>query len=712
MNRIFNKIYSSRLLNPWLFIIVCLAMFFAFFKIVDLSPQIGSNFFFSNENPRLQENKLLYKIFPGESSLVVINAAGNIEAPAYYQNVKELSDKLSQLPSVSDVKSLTKGPVDLRSAKEGPLWKRIVVAENGRSSNLLLLIDDVSYQKTIARIEDIVLGYDQPDFRIRISGVPYVVEMIRRRLLFDMKVFSLIACIMFGLIVILMFRSLKILLGMFIACISACVLSLMITNYLGVKIGILTANIITIIFVLTISHIIFLTHNWLHSLRREQHGPDAIRNAVSLTFSASFWCMATTLLGFLSLLFVGAKPLRELGFSGSVGTIVAISMAYIVFPFFLPAKQPKIKVLRWFIRLAKSFFLRYPVKKTFALLILCVCVVPGLFMLNTDPSLLSYFKKGGNLREGLEYVDDNGGSTPLDIVIRDERGHMLTERQSYNRLWHLHKRLEDESSIGSIISLPVILAEGKRRPMASVLTFEALTKILEFPAFGSVSQAFITKDRISTHFLIRMRESGRTRSRYDVVESIKGIISDHGFIAEIVSGLYLLQSELASLVSKSILNGLWRLLFIFFFISWHVSKNIKTAISMTLAVTAVPVFIYGIVGLLRMPVDIISAPAANVAIAIGIDSMIHTVTRLRRYRRLKREGDVWGRVRKEMWQPVFYAMIIICMGFAIFFVSAFPPTQRFGLFIVVGTIMAAFSTIFILPFFDQLSVKSRLKKSL
>jgi uncharacterized protein len=699
MNKIFDKIYNSRLLNPWLFIIICLAMLVIFFKMVDLSPHIGSNFFFSSENPRLQENRLLYKIFPGESSLVVISVAGDIESPEYYNKIGALSDKFSKLPFISDVRSLTRGPENLHSAKTSPLWKRIIISEKGRSTNILLLLNDDSFKQIISDIEGIVSEHDGHDLEIRISGVPYVVEMIRRRLLFDMKVFSSIACIVFGLIVILMFRSLRILLGMFVACISACVLTLLATSYLGVQIGVLTANIITIIFVLTISHIIFLTHNWAHSLKREHVGPAAVKKAISLTFSASFWCMATTLLGFVSLLFVGAKPLRELGFSGSVGTIAAIFMAYIIFPFFLPAKQTKTKGMYKLIKFAKSFFLRHSVKKAVALLVLCACVVPGLFMLNTDPSLLSFFEKGGSLREGLEYIDDNGGSTPLDIVIRDKAGQMLTNRQNYNRLWQLHTALESEKSIGSIISLPVILAEGKRRPIASILTLEALTKILEFPVFGSISHAFITKDRISTHFLIRMRESGRTQSRYDVVASIKNIISEHGFIAEMVSGLYLLQSELASLVSKSILNGLWRLLLIFFFISWYVSKNLKTALSMTLAVAVVPVFIYGVVGLLRMPVDIISAPAANVAIAIGIDSMIHTVTRLRRYRQ-SGEKNVWSKVKQEMWQPVFNAMIIICIGFAIFFVSAFPPTQRFGVFIVAGTIMAAFSTLFILPTLD------------
>ena len=45
--------------------------------------------------------------------------------------------------------------------------------------------------------------------------------------------------------------------------------------------------------------------------------------------------MTTTLLGFLSLLVATAKPLRELGIAGAIGTLTAIAVAYSVYPAFL-----------------------------------------------------------------------------------------------------------------------------------------------------------------------------------------------------------------------------------------------------------------------------------------------------------------------------------------------------------------------------------------
>ena len=58
-------------------------------------------------------------------------------------------------------------------------------------------------------------------------------------------------------------------------------------------------------------------------------------------------------------------------------------------------------------------------------------------------------------------------------------------------------------------------------------------------------------------------------------------------------------------------------------------------------------------------------------------------------------------VRERMWEPVLTSMFIVASGFAIFFFSSFPPTQRFGGQIVLGTVISAFSAIFIFSLLAQ-----------
>jgi predicted RND superfamily exporter protein len=692
---------------PAVLITAMTALFFAvLITFFDLSPHVGANFFFSSDNPKYKENQLLLKMFPNQSSLVVISAAGDLKSNAYIAAISSLSEDLLKIPKVSDVKSLTRGPGSLENAVNSPLWKRILISEEQKSSHIILLMKDVDPARIVKEIESVIEPYRSERFNLRISGIPYIVEMIRRNLFFDLKVFSSLACLIFGIMIILMFRSMAILIGTLVSCINACTITLIVSHLAGVKIGILTANIFTIIFVLTLSHIVFLTHNW-QEIRREndeekEDRETLTRKAVKITFSASFWCMVTTFLGFLSLLFVYARPLKELGISGSIGTVCAIAVVYMFYPFFLNIASPPDHHMskKAFAGGLRDFLFKKSTLIALGAVILTLSVIPGISKINTDPSLFAYFKKGSSLREGLVYIDKNGGSTPLNMVLRDIKGDKLTTSDNYNRLWELQRSLESDASVGSILSLPILLAEGKRYTLGKLLTLEGLSTILELPFFGSISRSFITSDRISTHFLLRMKESDRSGKRAEIIGRLRKTVTEHGFIPEIIGGLYLLQSELSDLVRNSIILGLGRLILFFYFIAVIITRSFKLSLAMIVAVIMIPVAIFGFVGLFKVPVDLISAPAANIAIAMGIDSMIHIVIRVRRKSKgkISTDREFWLKVRENMWNPIIYAMLIICTGFAIFSLSSFPPTNRFGIEIVFGTFMAGMVSLFVMPF--------------
>jgi predicted RND superfamily exporter protein len=94
-------------------------------------------------------------------------------------------------------------------------------------------------------------------------------------------------------------------------------LTLLLESICGKKIGVLTVNLGTIVFVIALSHLVYMTFNWQtladrrHRLGKES--PNLAPDARRMTFPASFWSMVCASLGFGSLLIVHAKPLRELG---------------------------------------------------------------------------------------------------------------------------------------------------------------------------------------------------------------------------------------------------------------------------------------------------------------------------------------------------------------------------------------------------------------
>ena len=151
---------------------------------------------------------------------------------------------------------------------------------------------------------------------------------------------------------------------------------------------------------------------------------------------------------------------------------------------------------------------------------------------------------------------------------------------------------------------------------------EGLMKIMEDPKYDRVSSSFVTKDRLKAHFFLRMKEGNRSVARGEVIERIQSIVHESDLELEMVGGIYLLQGELSKMIAMSLFKGNGMLLFLFIFIAWIVSRSGKITVAMVLCLASIPICILGIAGHLGAPLDIISSPAANIAIGMGIDKAV------------------------------------------------------------------------------------------
>ncbi len=670
---------------------------------VDLKPQVDENFFFSSNDPQYHESAKIDRMFPSGSQLIVSVGSPLISSEHYLERLAQLTRQLQSVETVIGVESLADGPKDFKDAEKSPFWKRLLIAENGRSSNVVVFASNRDSQRLISRVEVIANRFDGKDFRIQIAGAPYVADMIRRNLQHDFRTFSLTSVLLFGGAMWFLFRSLKLTLGMLATCTSAVLVTLLVQSIFGEKIGILTANLGTIVFVVALSHLVYMTFNWqtLASQGKEDSGDSGAKTLGSqawrMTLPASFWSMVCASLGFGSLLIVSAKPLRELGFGGVVGTMVALVCAYVMYPAFLDWAGPKqTKIVAE--ESGSRFWERKFVWTSVAAVLVSAGLSFGLMRLNTDPSLLDYFKKGEQPREGLAYVDRNGGSNPLTLVIGAANGGRLDTKEQYERMWGLQDALEEHKGVGSVLSLPVLMAEGHRHPFAFLLSWKHLLSILNEPKHNRVASTFVTKDRRLAAFYLRMSERERDKPRVEVVNDLRQIVRQHGFRPALVGGIYELQGALAKLVRSSLITGLFWLMVFFAGVAWIVGRSLRVAAAMIFSLSLVPVCMLGGIGLLHIPVDIISAPATNVCIGMAIDSMVHLVFGVRRAQRDGQEGwSAWVAGRKEQWRGIVYSDVIIAAGFAIFALSNFPPTQRFGLVVVSGTIIDIWANLFLLP---------------
>ncbi len=704
-NLLFKEIVPVSKRGYWFFSLIILFSLLSIILIVDLSPKVENDFFFSTDDPQLQASQKISEKFPLRSQIIITISSKDIFSEAFLKEIRFLTEELSSLDKVAGAFSLTKGPDKPENVLKSEFWKRLLLSKDGKSTNIVISLKEEYDKSFIEKVEKVVYKYGSSDFYLEISGVPYVIEQIRRHLVNDLKTFSIASVFIFGFFIFVLFRSWSIVTCTIITCVTSCTMTLGLLHVLHIPIGILTTNIATIVFVLTLSHIIFITSNWKqNSQTAVDNIYDNINKAVKETFNASFWCMLTTFFGFLSLLLAQAKPLRELGISGAIGSGTAIIMAYSVYPVLIAIMPKKIFKRKPFIFLFPEFLLKLRLKPfAIGLLIIPVLTAYGLFYTETDPSLLSYFQKGSKLLNGLEAVDRNLGSSTLNIVIRDTNDHTFYSDDVYKKLQNLQNMLESDPSTGMILSLSVLFAEGERSPVATLFDREHLLDLLSSDKFDYIALNFVTKDRKQSLFSILMHESTRSVPREAIIDGITEKIRKAGFIPELIGGLFPLQAEMSKLILNSIYTGLGGLTLLFIVISMFVSGSVRITFNMLICLVSIPVFMLGMMGYLKMPLDIIVSPAANVALGIGIDSMIHLVMRVRRIRKTGGSTlNTWIQARNELFMPIMGSTVIVTAGFGVFSLSSFPPNQIFGIAVVMGTIFAGATALVTMPY---LSVK-------
>jgi len=684
-------------------VLVCLGIaalvLLTLFRVVDLKPKVDENFFFSKQDPQVRADNRILRLFPEPPQLIVA-AAGDIHSTAYFDRVRALSDELAKVPGVASVESLSRGPKDMEDAFKSRLWTRLLIAENQKASYIFVILTKRAGEGTIQKIEVVQQRFDRPNSKVMISGVPYVTELIARNLERDLRVFSLAAVCIFGVVLFIIFRSPWILLGTFVACADSSACTLIASQLLHIPIGPLTANLSTMVFVMTLSPIVFLTFNWKRIRReREAEGRGPVWDAVKRTVAPSFWSATCMFLGFISLLFVPSTPMRHLGIAGAIGATLAFATAYTIYPWFLQRATPPREV-RWTKDLEsrmRSFFSERHGRIVAAMAVFTVVGALGLLRLNTDPDLSSYFKKGSDIRTGLDFVDKTGGSSPLKLVVEDKQHAPLNTKETYKQLWMLQEALEKDPAVGNVTSLPVVLSEAKRPWFSIFLSTEKEIKILDQPKYGEISSQLVTPDRNRALYLLRMHETGRKGTRREVIERLKRIVQRNGFRTVLVGGTYNLLDQMTRLVTSSIISGVLLLIGIFVVMGYAFSRSFRVAAAMLVSLAIIPVVVRGYIAYMGMPLDFITASAANLDLGMGVDAMIYLTMFARRERGAGDSWAAWSKACSHLWQPIGTSLLVLCCGFGIFLFSNFPPTQRFGLFVMLGSATAAVAALFIFP---------------
>lgn len=677
---------ASNVLSSRLLVLLVAAVLVALAGwLVPLEPEVDSDFFFASGDPALRAEKRIARRFGSLSQVVILASSPDVADPTHLDGVERLTRSVASVDGVLAVHSLARGPDGLEDARDSPLWRRLVLAGDGSTSFVIAEIVESRAPHVVRELEEIVAKRTRAGFDLSLAGVPYTVEVMRRQLVRDFAVFSGAAVIVFGAVILLVFRSVWILVGTMASCVAAVAGTLLCLQAFGFGIGLLTANLTTIVFVLTQSHVVFLTTNWQAVASEVTDPRERVAAARSRTLRASIGSAATTLLGFGSLLFVPARPLQELGAGGALGATVALAAAYLAMPAFLEHARPRSRQQR-----RSSLAEPGPLKAASAATV-CLALAIGLPLLQTDPSLLAYFDERGEVHEALSTLDRSGGSSPLSLVVQREDRARLDSEESTDRLWKLQHALEQDPAVGRVVSLPLLIGEARRIPGSFFLKDDWILDLIGPETTG----AFLTADRRQTLYLLQMSESDRDARRSEIIGRVQAIAQELDFDTPLTGGIYKLQARLSDLVTRSMVWSLGVLVVLFAGVAALSAGSLRVGAAAGVTIGLVPLATLGAFGILGVPLDVIAAPAASVGFGLAADAALHLVSAWRRND--DPSAHRWAAACGEQWPGIARSAGIVALGFGLFALSSFPPTRRFGVGVAAATAIGALLAIQVLP---------------
>jgi predicted RND superfamily exporter protein len=109
-------------------------------------------------------------------------------------------------------------------------------------------------------------------------------------------------------------------------------------------------------------------------------------------------------------------------------------------------------------------------------------------------------------------------------------------------------------------------------------------------------------------------------------------------------------------------------------------------------------FILGIIGLLRIPLDMMTITIAAITIGIAVDNSIHYIYRFKEeFKKINNYNKTLDRCHSTVGIAILNTSITVVFGFSILILSNFIPTIYFGVFTGIAMMLAMISVLTLLP---------------
>ncbi len=639
-----------------------------------------------------------------------------------------------------------------------PVYSNFVISEDGKTSGIIVNIkqnkklkdienksreeienfkDQIKKQnhQNILEIRQVIQSYGDVG-KIYLGGIPMIAD--------DMMTFIKSDIIVFGIGVLLfiigtlwfVFRNLIWIIVPISSCFFSVIIMMGFLGLLGWKVTVISSNFIALMLILTMAMNIHMSTRYLQ-LKKNFPSKNNFE-IISLTTSKMFWpilyTVLTTILAFLSLIFSEIKPIIDFGWMMTFGLITSFIITFTLLPTLLSfTSTGNVSLKKEQVSKITSTLGSISLNNKFTIFsatgIIIALSVIGISKLEVENSFINYFDKNTEIYKGMKLIDEElGGTTPLEVILKfpkkeekkseedddefedwgdeedtNDENYWFT-KDKIDRIASVHNYLDGLPQVGKVLSFSSIIEVATQlnnnKPLGTLEMGVLYSKIPD-SIKAEIIDPYLSIENNEARINLRIIDSQENLRRNDLINKINfdlenelGLEKDDYKLAGV---LILFNNLLQSLFKSQILTlglviiGIFSMFIILF-------RNIKLSLIGVVPNFIAAFFILGIIGLLEIPLDMMTITIAAITIGIAVDNSIHYIYRFKEeFNKLKDYNKTLKTCHSTVGVAILNTSITIVFGFSILVLSKFIPTIYFGMFTGLAMLLAMISVLTLLP---------------
>ena len=594
---------------------------------------------------------------------------------------------------------------------------------------------DAKQEKIIKEVR-LILDRYRESATIHLSGVPMIVVDMIEFIRHDLRVFGVGVVIAIALLLALIFHRVRFVVLPLLTSFITIVLMFGILGFLKWPVTVVSSNFVSLLLIFSTSlcvHLIVSYQELAHD-HPEASGGELVQGMIRDKFAPCFFTILTTIVAFGSLVVSGIRPVVNFGWMMSIGLSIALVVSFTFFPAMLLllkriSDDGYLDITGRITERCAQIVEKHGTAILFGSGTLAVLCVYGMSLLTVDNRFIDYFKRSTEIFQGMEFIDNElGGTIPLDVILDapadfepveedpfdedfgEESEQSLTETSYWfneymlDYVRNVEEYLDGRPETGKVLSLNTGLEVVRSlNDGENLQTFElgVLYKRLPPDTKKTLVDPYLSDDGKQVRFSIRLNESMMQTNRDQFLSDVRAnLIKKFKFAPEEVrlTGMAVLFNNMLQSLFQSQILTLGVVLLAITVVFAFIFRSLYVAILSILPNALSAILVLGIMGIVGLPLDMMTITIAAITVGIAVDDTIHYIHRFEH--EIKEDGDyhfALHRSHNTIGRAMYYTSITIMIGFFILVFSNFNPTMYFGVLTGLAMFSALIANLILLP---------------